>query len=230
MSEVIKTGMDGKHIRVYRGDGESLPVVYSNDFAESGEAVLTQCAGLSCPPFHLVTVSGGDWNQDLSPWPTGPVLSKKDHFTGKAPDYLKWYLEKVIPFAEECLEMEHPVSYISGYSMAGLFALWSLYQTDRFSGAVCASGSLWYPGFDDFARSHPLQARPSGVYLSLGDRESAVKNPTFRKTETIYKCLNQYYTGCGLRSCFELNPGNHFKDPDLRVARGIKWILSKGAM
>ena len=24
---------------------------------------------------------------------------------------------------------------------------------------------------------------------------------------------------------FELNPGNHFQDPDLRMAHGIRWIL-----
>jgi hypothetical protein len=24
---------------------------------------------------------------------------------------------------------------------------------------------------------------------------------------------------------FELNPGNHFKNPPLRVAKGIKWLL-----
>jgi hypothetical protein len=29
----------------------------------------------------------------------------------------------------------------------------------------------------------------------------------------------------GIPSKFELNPGNHFKNPPLRVAKGLKWLL-----
>ena len=29
----------------------------------------------------------------------------------------------------------------------------------------------------------------------------------------------------GIPSKFELNPGNHFKNPPLRVVKGIKWLL-----
>ena len=29
----------------------------------------------------------------------------------------------------------------------------------------------------------------------------------------------------GIPSKFELNPGNHFKNPPLRVVKGINWLL-----
>ena len=29
-----------------------------------------------------------------------------------------------------------------------------------------------------------------------------------------------------IKTIFELNEGNHFKDADLRLAKGIAWILS----
>ena len=29
----------------------------------------------------------------------------------------------------------------------------------------------------------------------------------------------------GVNTTFELNPGNHFKNPPLRVVKGIKWLL-----
>jgi hypothetical protein len=29
----------------------------------------------------------------------------------------------------------------------------------------------------------------------------------------------------GIPSKFELNPGNHFKNPPLRVVKGIHWLL-----
>jgi hypothetical protein len=32
----------------------------------------------------------------------------------------------------------------------------------------------------------------------------------------------------GVVTRFELNPGNHFVDEDLRTARGIRWLLDDG--
>lgn len=227
MNGMICTEMDGKTVKLYRGAGDRLPVVYANDYAESGEAVRKRCVELGCPPFHLVTVSKVGWDRNLSPWPSEPVVAKNDQFQGNAPDYLQWFLENVIPYAEEKLELRNPVSYIAGYSMAGLFALWSLYKTDFFSGAVCASGSLWYPGFCNFACSHSFRRIPAGIYLSLGDRESAVKNPALQKTETVFRTLNGHYLDSGIPSVFEMNPGNHYRDMELRMAKGYRWILSR---
>ena len=227
MSEAISTEIDGKVVKLYRGGGEDLPVIYTNDYGESGAQVLQRCGELGCPPFHLVTVSKVGWDQNMSPWPSAPVVAKNDHFTGNAPEYLQWYLGNVVPFAEDALDLRSPVSYISGYSMAGLFALWSLYETDFFSGAVCASGSLWYPGFRDFALSHTFKRTPTGIYLSLGDRESVTKNPALQKTEDVFRTLCEHYRSGSLASVFELNPGNHYRDMDLRMAKGYCWLLSQ---
>ena len=227
MSKPIAAELNGKVVKLYRGCGEHLPVIYSNDYAENGDAVLKRCGELGCPPFHLVTISKVGWDRNLSPWPSEPVVAKNDHFDGNAPEYLKWFLGNVVPYAEEALALNNPVSYLAGYSMAGLFALWSLYETDFFSGAVCASGSLWYPGFCDFALGHDFKRQPAGIYLSLGDRESISKNPALQKTETVFRTLNEHDLRRGLPSVFELNPGNHYRDMDLRMAKGYRWILSQ---
>ncbi len=42
------------------------------------------------------------------------------------------------------------------------------------------------------------------------------------KTRKIY----EHYKDSGINTTFEMNPGNHFKDVDLRLAKGIAWILS----
>lgn len=227
MRNAVSLELDGRAIRLYRGAGDDLPVVYSNDYAESGAAVLQRCEELGCPPFHLVTVSKVGWDQNMSPWPSAPVVAKNDHFDGNAPDYLNWFLASVVPCAEENLAVKNPVSYISGYSMAGLFALWSLYETDFFRGAVCASGSLWYPGFRGFALSHALKGEPDGIYLSLGDRESISRNPVLQKTESVFADLYGQYSRGGTPSVFEVNPGNHYRDMDVRMAKGYRWLLSR---
>jgi predicted alpha/beta superfamily hydrolase len=227
MTEGEQLEADGKRITLYRGEGENLPVIYSNDYMESGKEVRKCCEALSCPPFHLVTVSGLNWDSDLSPWPSEPVVSDEDHFEGRAAEHLKWILDQAVPAAEKEFSLQHPRSYIAGYSMAGLFSLWTLYQTDFFSGAVSASGSVWYPGFSDYASAHELKKMPAGIYLSLGNKESRTANPFLRKTETIYRNLEKEYAGRGIPSVFEMNPGNHYRDVCVRMAKGITWLMGR---
>lgn len=227
MSSCFSKEIDGKIVKIYCGQGEHLPVIYSNDYSESGEQVRRCCEELGCLPFHLVTVSKFAWNQNMSPWSSEPVVTKNDHFDGNAPLYLKWFIEKVVPYAEKTLALKNSVSYIAGYSMAGLFALWSLYETGFFSGAVCVSGSLWYPGFCEFALEHELKHTPVGIYLSVGDRESMVKNTVLQKTESAFRTLCAHYQHDNIPSVFDLNPGNHYKEMVLRMAKGYRWILSQ---
>ena len=39
--------------------------------------------------------------------------------------------------------------------------------------------------------------------------------------------IEAFYQGRGIDTTFELNPGNHFKDPVKRTAAGIAWILNR---
>ena len=215
---------------IHPGEGMGLPVVYSNDAVDASSTVRRRCAELGCPPFHLVTISGLAWEQALSPWRSEPVVSKDDKFTGNAPDHLRWMLEELIPNAQrELRKVDENLgeAYISGYSMAGLFSLWSLYQTDFFAGAVCASGSVWFPDFDEFALTHELAREPRAIYLSLGDQETKTKNRTLRRSDEVLRKLHAHYTELGIRCTYETNPGGHFKDIDLRVAKGITWLLGQ---
>ena len=227
MLRKITTKLDEKVITIYRGPQDNLPVIYSNDYSESGSQLLKCCEEIGCPPFHLVTISKMKWDGDMSPWSSEPVVTKSDHFSGHAPAYLHWLLEQVVPYSKEKLQSQNNTSYIAGYSMAGLFALWSLYETDFFSGAVCASGSLWYPGFCDFALSHAFKRKFLRVYLSLGDKESQVKNLALQKTETIFRILHEHNLQSKVASVFELNAGNHYQHMVARMASGCKWLLSK---
>ena len=225
MHERIERELDGREVTFYKAAGEDLPVVYSTEYEESGQAVLEGCARLGCPAFHLVTIANIEWDEQLSPWPAAPVVTKNDRFAGAGPAYLQWLLRRAVPAAEAALAIHNPRSYIAGYSMAGLFALWSLYETDFFQGAMCASGSLWYPGFADFAAAHALQAKPRGLYLSLGDKESRGRNPVLQQTAAIYQRLLAGYEAQGIPVIFESNPGNHYAEVPRRVAKGLAWLL-----
>lgn len=65
---------------------------------------------------------------------------------------------------------------LAGYSLAGLFAIYAACKTDVFSRIVSASGSEWFPGFEEYLKSHDFIKKPVCIYLSLGDIEAKAKN------------------------------------------------------
>lgn len=224
MKEHIKAIIDGKQITLFRNEKDGVPIVYANMVTDAGQAVLEQCEILGCKPFHLVTVTNLRWDEELSPWAHEPVVSKSDHFTGEAEQHACCMKEKIVSFIEDELESP-PYRIIAGYSMGGLFALYAPYVTDLFSASVSASGSVWYPAFVSYVKSHDFLKKPDAIYLSLGDLESRTRNPFLKQTESSTKELLSIYQSKGIDSVFELNPGNHYKNAAYRLAKGITWIL-----
>ncbi|MGI6110541.1 MAG: alpha/beta hydrolase [Eubacteriaceae bacterium] len=226
MNKPEKTVIDGKKIAIYKNADQQAPVVFANMYMEAGKAVLDACETLGCRPFHLVSITNLRWNEELSPWAHAPVVTKEDHFTGEADQYIRVLTEQIIPFAEQ--QIGSPSSLIiAGYSMGGLLALYAPYITGVFSAAVSASGSVWYPDFVSYARNHQFIKDPDAIYLSLGDRESRTRNQYLKQTEHCMEELCAIYREQGIRSVFELNPGNHYKDAALRLAKGITWVLKE---
>lgn len=226
MNEPAKKTIDGKQITVFQSETAYAPIVYTNMVMDSGEAILCACKMLGCKPFHLVTITKLHWDEELSPWAHEPVVSKNDRFTGGADEYVRCITERIIPYAESILGQPQR-RIIAGYSMAGLFALYAPYITDAFDAVVSASGSAWYPGFVGFVKTHEYLKKPSAIYLSLGDLECRTNNPYLSQTENCMRTLHQLYTEQSISSVFKLNPGNHFKDAPLRLAKGIVWELKQ---
>ena len=66
---------------------------------------------------------------------------------------------------------------------------------------------------------------PERLYLSLGDREEHTKNPVMRTVGERTRRLKELYEHEGISCIYEENPGNHFREPELRTARAIAWLL-----
>ena len=181
---------------------------------ENGVAAIKRITDV---PFRLIAVGVEQWNRELSPWSAPPVFGNEPFGDG-APSLLKNILSL-------CADPEKTY-FLGGYSLAGLFSLWAAYRTDVFAGVASASGSLWFPGFDTYMAEHEIQT--GSVYLSLGDREEKVKNPVMAtvgdRTRQAYALLQSRGINCTL----EWNPGNHFKEPDLRTAKAFAWLLNHG--
>ena len=212
-------------VRLYKLVQGNAPLVYSIDYHENGELLLEACKQVGCSGFNLVTISGLHWNQELSPWPIETVVSKNDNFAGKADQWLPLLTGEVLPQVEQLLDAPPAWRCLAGYSLAGLFAVWTAYQCDLFTRILSASGSMWYPGWLEYAHEHQLAAPLQGAYLSVGEQESSSRNAVLQTVGERTQALAALMAERGIPSKFELNPGNHFKNPPLRVVKGIKWLL-----
>jgi len=211
---------------VYGAAERTAPVVYSLDFKECGRALLDRCAELGCAPFNLVSVSHLHWDAELSPWPADKIVTKSDHFTGEAGTLLKVLTEEIVPQAEEEGDWQPSVRVLAGYSMSGLFALYAAFGIGLFGGIVSASGSLWFPDMVNYVEAHAPSPAVRHAYLSIGDKESRTEHPYLKTTETNTRKIAELLQAKGVDTVFELNPGNHFQQPTLRLAKGIKTVLT----
>ncbi len=184
--------------------------IHTVDGMENEAAIIRDLAGENFL-LRAVTV---DWFRDLSPW-NAPAVIKGAAFGDGAPETLKEILK---------LTGNPGKKYVlGGYSMGGLFALWAALQTNAFSGVAAVSPSVWFPGFAEYAASRRMIARR--VYLSLGDREEKTRNPVMATVGDRIRELYRLVQAQKIPCCLEWNEGNHFRDPDLRTARGFAWVL-----
>lgn len=213
-----------KEITIYPASNTGSPLVILNSFGDEGVAVHEELRKMKTADFALASIKITDWNTDLSPWAIPPLYKNDDPFTGGADAYLETLTGEIVPAIISELGSKPAYIALVGYSLAGLVAVYAMYRTKLFSRIASASGSLWYPGFMDYAKSHELAALPEKLYLSLGDREARTRNQFMAKVEHNTRGLHEYYQSLGINTIFELNVGNHFKDAGLRIAKAITWI------
>ncbi len=175
-------------------------------------------------PFSLVGLLIHEWQHELTPWGAPPVFGKEPFGNG-AQETLHFIVDKLLPaLIDRNMTTTHCM--LGGYSLAGLFALWTAYQTDKFEGVVAASPSVWYPKWIDYAS----EKRPfvNSIYLSLGDKEEKTKNPVMSQVGNAirrqYSLLSEQIDN----TILEWNPGNHFIDSEKRMAKGFAWLLNSG--
>ena len=197
-----------------------IQMVYEHDLRvlDSEIRLIQELSGTS--DFHLIAVKVDSWNDDLSPW-EAPAVFGDEGFGGKAEKTFGYVYSNVI----EPLKMnkdEELRLIIGGYSLSGLFALWSVYQTDAFAGCVAASPSVWFPGFTEYVAENDILT--GHVYLSLGKKEDKTRNPVMSQVgnaiRSIYDAVKPK-----VDVTLEWNEGNHFKEPDMRLAKGFAWCL-----
>ena len=201
---------------------ESQTVVYAVMDQDEAQAVWSV---LREPKPALAAISGVDWNRDLSPWPAPKVLRNGGDFGGGGPAFLDMLTGQIVPSVEAQLGFVPVSRAVAGYSLAGLFALWSVFQTDMFDRAASVSGSLWFDGFIDYMKSSAPPSDLRRIYLSLGDREKNARNQRMAAVEDCTRQTAELLRKWNIPLMLEMNPGGHFQDIPGRIARGINQLM-----
>ena len=204
------------------------PVVYLHSLKGNGSEVWEQCQSLHCPPFTLISIPTPNWNDSLTPWRCEGLFAEDKPFEGNARQHLL-RLEAVVAQTEQHLETTPHHRCIAGYSLAGLFATWAPFNTTLFDALASASGSLWYPDFSEYVSTNTFAKKPLCAYFSLGTKEAKTPCRLRRSVSQRTKSVVSSFQEKGVETLFESNPGNHFKEPDLRMAKGICWMLQQFA-
>ena len=211
---------------VGRDTAEShVPFVYMHEIQDESDAVLRRCAELGCPPFVLVAIHVPEWNDMLTPWECPGIFANDAPFAGHAERQLE-ILSEIVQKTEEQLGVRPSYRCIAGYSLAGLFAAWAPFQTDLFDAVASASGSMWYPGFAEYVETGMFDRPPRCAYFSLGSKEARTPSRLLRGVADGTQRVVDAFRMKGVKTVFENNPGNHFKEPDLRMAKAICWAVS----
>ena len=204
---------------------ENAPVfIWGLDMShgETAVSLFEEVKTLTDKDFSLVVFDVTDWNAQFSPWPA-PAVFGKNAFSGKGNDTLRFLEDEFLPEIKS--KFQGSETFLTGYSLAGLFALWAGYQSGRFDGIAAASPSVWFPHFTEYMKKRTLLT--PAVYLSLGDREEKTRNTVMARVGDAIREGYDILQAAGADCIFEWNKGNHFKDPDLRTARAFAWLINR---
>lgn len=228
---------DGNHVAVHApvrcasetnpDFSDSLPVVYLHVHDGDGSEVLRLRRELGCRDFVLAAIRPRCWNDDLTPWECPGLFADEAPFAGKAAEQLRLLESEIVPCVEGDAPRKPEQRVLAGYSLAGLFATWACFNSAAFGLVASASGSLWYPDFASYAQATEFARKPSCAYFSLGSKEARTPSRLLRNVAQGTRDVVELFGARGVPTAFEQNPGNHFKDPTLRMAKGIAWVLGR---
>ena len=201
-----------ERIKVYGDTSKKVCVILVGEDPEKEVQIISEGESRALTVFLKVD----DWNNELSPWNAPPAFGNEPFGNG-ADNTLDFITGELIPFIDESFGAKDYL--LAGYSLAGLFALYGIYKSSCFAGAIAVSPSVWFPGWTEFIKDKIPNA--SFVYLSLGNKEEKTRNTVMASVGDNIRHMHELLIDRGVCTVLEWNDGGHFKDPELRLRKGI---------
>ncbi|MCI5723624.1 MAG: prolyl oligopeptidase family serine peptidase [Erysipelotrichaceae bacterium] len=207
--------------------------IYGNGSAKTAILYLTEeehpenteniYQGIENQDVLFIAVYIKDWGRELSPWIAPAIFGKQDFGDGASlllaelKDFWQWFIQ------EHDIHVKHLC--LSGYSLAGMFALWTMSQTEMFDQIAAVSPSVWFLNMTQHIKTHTVYAKD--IYMSLGDKEANTKNPTMASVKANFEEIVAHLKQRNINITSELNPGNHFRDAEKRVIKALNRLVGE---
>lgn len=240
VGNIVRKTIEGRECSIYlppeyEDGSKRYPVVYvlgGEDLSETMSLMEPHFSD-DCEAFILLGIGSDHWNKEFSPWEAEKIFNKEEPFTGGALGFLVFLEVKIKGFMDENFRTKKEPEYscLMGYSLAGLTALYGLYQTTAFKRVASVSGSLWYDDFISFMERNKPMVKEARVYLSLGLNEEKSRNPRIalvgEKTKEAFEILKKDLEGEG-EVFLKWNEGGHFDEVALRYQKALLWLMKIG--
>jgi predicted alpha/beta superfamily hydrolase len=216
--------LNGHNITVLVPEGKIDTLFYVNE--NDINRYLEAYSRFTEPKFGLVLISDINWFYDLTPWFAPTVYESGPDFGGHASEHLSFIENTVIPQVEKLVGIpEH--RGILGYSLGGLFAVYSFYQSDRFDLSGCFSGSMWYDNFYEWMAERKPKATTGSIYFSIGKEEEITEYVRMRTTSIMMRKAVALLNDQEYDAFFEYMHGDHFENIPDKVERGLRWLMGE---
>ena len=191
-----------------------------------GDRETTDTLARILPPgYAAIVCPAGEWS-DLAPFPVAALNPGEKDFTPGADRMLQKIRHVLFDFSAQYPLRKDPDGHgLMGYSLAGLCVLYALHiRMDEFRWFYALSPSVWMEGWREFSAAHPPR-RDAHVWLSLGGKEPATKNPRMarvgeecREEERLLKAILPHGN-----VQMSWHPGGHFADVSKRMLAALSW-------
>lgn len=182
-----------------------------------------------CLPFYIVSLPPLSWETDYTPWPALPIDGRESTFSGDAGKTLHFVKEKLFPFVYEVTDLskEEALFFATGYSLGGLFVLWSALKETLFQRIGACSASVWYPDFFPYFMEKTSASCPfHELYLSLGKKEEFTKNTALSVIGNLVRAIHSHTEALlgSKKTKLVWNEGGHFNEISRRLADSMVWL------
>lgn len=171
----------------------------------------------------LVGVYPNNRLSEYTPWPEPAIRPGTPDFGGQLGQYHRELNNEILPALIDEYALDTEKLAYGGYSLGGLAATMSLWETDAFAAVFSLCGSFWYPGVADFIEEHVPKNHSAQVYLQNGIREGEGHN---NRLCDAYSYAQRVHTAlqatCGAKTVLD-DYGHHDRQSE-RLNAALRWV------
>ena len=127
----------------------------------------------------------------FTPWRAANLKPSMADFGGKLYEYHSQVFEYLLPELLSKYSIDEARIAYGGYSLGGLAAVYSLYNTTAPSIIFSLCGSFWYPQFFDYCENHTILNTKVSLYLQNGKTEGGKHNNILSNTPILSAKLHK---------------------------------------